>query len=280
MVSLFPSGQDFPAASDTLSYISLIHPRTMEPSKFLLNETSAKLFEIQTIDRGSVSNGSFLVSNPSVLVHSTEMQIFTRVDPLLILLNPLTTVANETGPFLDYMDVMNMMIEHAADTALGTTKLLQVLNSPVGSVREKLVANFFDSKNIMDRCLVRLNGDKVVSYLRNCLECLVKSIDTSTVVECSGNRDNAKLICLELIRSYISADWYSRLTESLGYTTEGLYVEESKPSETADRSRTDAENKAMKRPASANTETQTAKKTREIAKSCMKMTSFFKPKGC
>ena len=279
MVSLIPSGDDFPANSDTLSYIHLVHPRTMETSKFLLNETSAKLFEIQLIDRGSVSNGSFLVSDPSVLVHATEMRILTRADPLLILLGAITAVAPETGPFLDYMDVMNMMIESAGTSGgPGMTKLLQVLNGPAGNIREKLVSNFFDSKSVLDRCLVRLNGDKVVAYLQNRCECVAKSTAMQSVAECSGNPDNAKLVALELVRSYIPADWYSRLTGVLGYTTEGLYVEESKPTEAVDQPRNNTEGK--KRPANSNTESQTAKKAKEIAKSCMKMTSFFKPKGC
>jgi hypothetical protein len=275
MVSLFPSGADFPASSDTLSYISLTHSRTMESSKFLLNESAAKLFEIQLVDRGSVSNGSFLVSDPSVLVHKTEMKIFTRVDPLLILLGPLTTVAPETGSFMDYMDVMNMMIEMSTtgDGVASMTKLFQVLNSPVGDIREKLIDKFFDSKCVLDRCLVRLNGKKVVTYLRNRCEVVAKMIDTESLVECYGNPDNSRLVALELVRSYIATDWYNRLTAVLGYTAEGLYVEESKPLERGgDESR--SEGKPVKRP---NTN---SKKAREIAKTCMKMTSFFKPKGC
>ena len=275
MVSLFPAGEDLPKSSDTLSYISLVHPRTNELSKFLLNETACKLFEIQLVDRGSVSNGSFLVATKSSrLIQSTELRIFTRADPVLILLGQLAAVAPETSPYLDYMDVMNMMVERAADQA-SMAKLLQVLN-----IRDLLLQNVFESKSVLDRCLVRINPDKLLAYLRLRLEVVAKAIvtDDCRLVECQGNLANVQVVALELVRSYLPPDWYERLLAVVGFNTHGLYVEEQIRCEPS-AVKTGDKNEVKKRP-NQNTETQTAKKAREIAKSCMKMTSFFKPKDC
>ena len=282
MVSLFPSGADFPTPTETLSYVSLTHPRTGESSVFLLNESSAKLFEIQMLNRGTVSNGSFLVEDPSVLVHNSQLKMFTRVDPLLILLGPVSACAPETGPFLDYMDVMNMMIENSNEKS-GMTKILQVLNSPSGNIRERLLDNFFESKSVLDRCLVRISSTKIIDYLNQRLEIVLKAIDPESFVECTGNDANKRLVALELVRSYIHVDWYNRLVERVGFDTVGLYVEESKAVGDTPHSRANGDgpsSKTTKRPNANAAESQTAKKAREVAKSCMKMTSFFKPKGC
>jgi hypothetical protein len=279
MVSLFPS-EDVPKSSDSLSYISLVHPRTNELSKFLLNESTCKLFEIQLVDRGSVSNGSFLIqSAPSRLVQSKDLRIFTRADPILILLGQLTMAAPESSSFIDYMDVMNVMVERAPDQA-SMAKVLQVLNSPTNNFRDQLLQNVFESKSVLDRCLVRIHPEKLLAYLRLRLEVAAKAIGAdNALVECQGNLANVQIVALELVRSYLPPEWYERLVAAVGFNTQGLYVEEQIRGDTGGVQKTEKSGDVKKRP-NQNTETQTAKKAREIAKSCMKMTSFFKPKDC
>ena len=264
MLSIFPND----CVSDTkLVIVDLIHPRTNQPASFALNLESCKVFEIQSISRGPQSNGSFLVGDN--LFHHTELNVYTLVDPLLILLGPLTVA--ESGSFIDYIDCMNEMIEKSVEVKDGMSLLLQTLNKTL-KFKERLMMKFCDSKCILDRVLVRLNNDKVLTYLEERVGVVKNFMETSGVylVECSSGR--FEIVALELIRSYIPENWYEMLVGKLGYSTDILFAEAKVQEEVAVE---------KKRPAPVAAQP-TAKKQKDIAvaKSCMKMTSFFKPKGC
>jgi len=267
-----------------MSFITLTHPRTGTDTSFLLS--SSKLFEIHNLDRGSFQSGSFLIGS-DYLFPTSNMTIFTRIDPVLLLIPLIAQAAPETGPFIDYVDCMNRVIEQASPSLLpGMAKLIQALNSSAldDVFRTRVIHNIMETRQVLDRCLVRMNDEKVMNFFVRKLDSLVSvmSLTGGGIVECAPNpRELNKIVALELLRSYLSEDWYSRLTDRLGYNTDSLFALQVGNASGGTNSGSGDATGPVKRPA-AGSGAPTAKKMKEIAvaKNCMKMTNFFKPKGC
>ena len=242
-----------------------------------------RVYEVQVVTRGSQSNGSFLVE-PDMLIHRTDLRIQTEVDPFFILLEPFIQAASAEGPFIDYIDAMNGIIERSAvaETAReGATRLVQCLNQSA-NFKQLFIDNFCDARTVIDRDLVRVNKGKIITWLKSKLALVEEYLISTNVylVETCGQPDQlSKILALELIRSYVSESVYLELVADIGYSTDSLFADTPVQSQ-------DGENKlpsngdSKKRPAPV-TNHPTAKKLKEIsvAKSCMKMTSFFKPKS-
>jgi hypothetical protein len=281
MLSIFPKSE-YPTLHDKLSYISLLHPRTGVPASFLL--CTDRLFEIQTIDRGSYQSGSCFVGAHH-LYQTSQLRVYSRVDPLLLLLNKFGEVVPQSGPFIDYIDCMNLLIDEKFRD--GMTVLIQSLNrdQSVNSAitghrpfKDRLIENFFDTRQVLDRLLVRLNEEKVLSWLVTKVEKVVAFMDKDGggIMESAANpKELNKIISLELVKSYLSDAWYEKLASRIGYRTDSLFGLDSPVA-----TQTSVSAGGIKRPAPVAAPT--AKKLKEIAvaKTCMKMTSFFKPKGC
>ena len=129
----------------------------------------------------------------------------------------------------------------------------------------------------MDRCLVRIDRGKVVAWLVGKVETVTEYMKKSNIylVETASNVEQfSKLAALELLRAYVNDDLLTEMVKVIGYDTDSLFgavefLENDLP-----------QNGGVKRPAAASTQP-AAKKMKEmaIAKSCMKMTAFFKPKS-
>lgn len=183
------------------------------------------------------------------------------------------------GPYVDYIDCMNLIIEKSSGEMV---TLVQALNgSP--NFRALLISNFCEHKKVLDRDMLRFNRDKLMVWLRQKVDIVTSYILSSEMylVEVAGNPvELAKISALELIRSYVSDSVFADLVSAVGFNTDSVFAVQAAPS--VEQSENDApKNGALKRPQSGNASSQpSAKKQKDaaIAKSCMKMTSFFKPK--
>lgn len=283
MISIFPTTE----SSDSIKQlvpIHLVHPRSNRPARFLLNESNRALMETQTVTRGCQSNGSFLI-HPNKLVHKTELRIHNAVDPFFLILGPLLSAAPPTGSFIDYIDCMNMMIEKTTDQRCndGMVRLLQCMNkSP--NFKDVLLSNFCDFRTVLDRVLLRMDKSKIINWLTSKVdlaERLLASEDVYIVEVASNPAENARIVALELIRSYIPEELYKDLSEALSMNTDSLFGEiESPAAFQAENHKPGNGSADTKKRQSVASSQPTAKKMKEIAvaKTCMKMTSFFKPK--
>ena len=284
MINLFPSAQE--NTFKDLTLLKLIHPRSNSIAHFAFHQNTKKLFEIQAVTRGSQSNGSFLVT-PDLLVPKTEMRLYSEIDPFFLLLQPLLDSSPEDGPFIDYIDCMNLMIERTIERGKeGMTVLLQVLNSS-GNFKSLFIENFCDHRTVVDRDLIKANRVKIVYWLRGKVELVEEYLKSSGVylVETAGSPESfSKIAALELIRSYLSdSNIYQGLVNNLGFNTDSLFgeVEQSNQGFTTENQKphNGAPSDAKKRQSNVSAQP-SAKKLKEmaVAKNCMKMTSFFKPK--
>lgn len=283
MISLFPNTESSGSIKQLVP-IHLIHPRSNGPARFLLNESNRALMETQTVTRGSQSNGSFLI-HPDKLVHKTDLTIHSAIDPFFIILGPLVSAAPPTGSFIDYIDCMNMMIEKTTDQRCkdGMVRFLQCMNKSL-NFKDLLLSNFCDSRTVVDRVLVRADKSKIINWLKSKVdlaERLLANQDVYIVEIASNPAGNARIVALELIRSYIPEDLYKDLSEALSMNTDSLFGEIESPAASQVENHKPGNGSAdtKKRPSVAASQP-TAKKMKEIAvaKTCMRMTSFFKPK--
>ena len=272
MLSLVPT-IDLHSNTETLH---LVHPRTNTVCKFRFDANSRKLFEVQSVTRGTLSDGSFLVGTDA-LFHSTKLSVQTRIDPFFLLLPGLIAAVPSSGPFTDFIEVLNLVIEQSPfeEARAGMTRLAQVLNESC-SFRSLLIEKFCDHRSVLDRIMVRVNDEKVMTFLKKKLEALETFIIRNQVylVEASSGDPGVlnRVVALELLRSYISERLYEAFSKEIGINTDALFREVEEVVEVKNEG-------AKKRPNAAAAGQPTAKKAKEIAvaKSCMKMTAFFKP---
>jgi hypothetical protein len=269
MISLVPTC----TSPEETHVIELNHPRTSTPCPFIFATSSfgfPKLFEAQILNRGTYSNGSFLLS-PDLLFHKSTLTIFSQVDPLIMILGPLLQSVPAEGPFIDYVDAMNMVIERSG----GWTKILTSIDTnPEWSLRWKtaLTTNFCDSRNVMDRLLIRVDLSKVIEYLSQRVTRLAESLSDLELVENHSEESRTKsMIALELFKTYLPPSVSALLITKLGFDSGSLFPskEESSSSTSAKRVIPPSQPPVAKK----------AAKEVAIAKNCMKMTSFFKPRG-
>ena len=273
MISVFPTGVD---SSTEKEILSLIHPRTNTVCDFLCLTNNEyvypfifpnvfreyiSLFEIQSVNRGPVANGSFLVGSDS-LFHATNLRIYTRFDPIFFILGGLFVVAPSTGSFIDYIDAMNLIITEVHKNSPGMTRLIQLL-SRKKKFQNFILENFCDNRNVCDRILLRINLEKLFSFLKTKLQQIQDFIIEKNIYL---SETGDVRFAMELLRSYIPEPLYLVLNEEL--KIEPLYVEHE-----------EVEKEDEKREAKRRmTKPVAQKKELAVAKSCMKMTSFFKPK--
>ncbi len=185
---------------------------------------------------------------------------------------------------MDYIDAMNGMIDKAADSEdvrKGMTVLLTSLNT-FDKFKQTLLNSLLDSKSIMDRTMVRVNLEKITEYLVSRVERLSGqcagldlSEDQPVPEQTPSRRRRPSLIALELIKAYIPESLAHLLIARLGYDSSLVFnppVEEHAKQTTGEKRTVHQESKSHQ---------PTAKKMKQvaIAKTCMKMTSFFKPRG-
>jgi hypothetical protein len=279
--------------SGDLDAVKLVHPRTCSVANFLLDKSKRRyiiffrsvkcyrLYEVQSVVRGQLSSGSFLVESPGLLVPNQELAIYSEMDPFFLLVDPLLAVAAEEGPFIDYIDCMNGMIEKSESPDMQI--LIQILNNSP-NFRDLFISNFCESRNALDRQLVRTCRKKIFDWLVGKVNTVANYIKESDIylVEVAGNPDHlSKITALELIRSYISESLFDELVKVIGYNTESVFGDEIAIENEAPKN--GHSGPAAKRPnpdKSASSSQPSAKKQKElaVAKTCMKMTSFFKPK--
>lgn len=288
MISLFPARG---LSTPKFESLKLVHPRTGSPASFLLDRPQrryvdclfldhlCRLYETQSVVRGQQSNGSFLLASPGSLLGNTDLAVYTEIDPFFILLDPLMAACTAEGPFVDYIDCMNIIIENSSGQMV---TLVQALNASP-NFRSSLINNFCDHKNVLDRDMVRFNRDKLLIWLKQKVDRVTSYVLTSDLylVEVAGNpAELAKITALELIRSYVSDSVYEDLVSAIGFNTDSVFAVQTAPS--VEQTENDGpKNGPVKRPQPGQSFSQpSAKKQKDaaIAKSCMKMTSFFKPK--
>jgi hypothetical protein len=214
---------------------------------------------------------------PGALLPKSELICYSRFDPFFALLEPLSKTAPENGPFIDYIDCMNGIIERAG---LNMQILVQVMNTRP-NFKSLFIENFCERRTVMDRDLVRISDEKLVKWLKRKVELISQYIISTDVylVEVSANPEQlAKVTALELVRAYIPEHLYDALCQSLGYNTESVFSSTSQ--ETVQENK-EPSNGSTKRLNQEKQGLPPAKKQKEvaIAKSCMKMTAFFKPKS-
>ena len=253
MLTLIPS-----AYGSGGELITLLHPRTNQPTPFLL-QANNRLFETEYLVRGSNSDGSFFVGSDS-LFHSSRLRIFVEFDPFFFILQFL----KPEELFMDYFDIVNKVCTEAGH---GMTKLLQQLNSSSSNFRNLFVENFFDEKFVCHRQLLRLNREKISSFLTQKLDAIHQYLLNSNVhlVEC-GSID-PRTVALEILRNYITEQMYEEFSRKIGLCCKSAFDNNNSIA-------ISEEKKNAKPPTQPG-----AKKVKEIpiAKSCMKMTAFFKP---
>ena len=237
-----------------------------------------RVYEIQSVVRGQLSNGSFLLSSPGQLVPNPELTIYTEIDPFFLLIDSLIATAPEEGPFIDYIDCMNGIIEKSPSSDMQT--LIQVLNTSC-NFKSLFILNFCESRNAMDRDLVRLCRGKLFDWLVSKVHTVTKYLIDSDLylVEVAGNPQHlAKITALELVRAYISESVHEELVKVIGYNTDSIFSQIN-PTETVAVENEQPKNGPVKRLNPDKTQP-SAKKQKDmaVAKACMKMTSFFKPK--
>ena len=274
MISLKPSDC---FSEDKLTELKLVHPRTNSVATFLLDSQRRKLYETQKLVRGQLSDGSFLVTDPGKLVPKTELNIISQIDPFFLILDSVMSVAPQDGPLIDYIDCMNGIIEKSPPDM---QTLIQIYNTSP-NFKSLFISSFCEHRNVLHRDLIRVSRDKVFEWLSSKVRLTEEHIKSSSIylVEVAGNPDKlAKITALELIRSYLSESMYEQLTKILGYNTDSVFAQtvvETPPENQAPT------NGAAKRPNPDKSTQPSAKKQKEaaVAKSCMKMTAFFKPKA-
>jgi hypothetical protein len=103
------------------------------------------------------------------------------------------------------------------------------------------------------------------------------------LVEVAPNLDEfPKIFALELVRCYITEELFTQLVTHMGYNTELIFADKTQSDcENTRTANSSSVNSVAKRPSSAPSQQSTAKKQKDaaIAKTCMKMTAFFKPKS-
>lgn len=274
MIALKPSDD---VKEEEVTKIQLVHPRTNALSTFLLKKDKRKLYEIQKVVRGQLSNGSFLVSNPGTLVPKTELTIISEIDPFFLIIESLMTSASQEGPLIDYIDCMNGIIEKSTQDM---QTLIQTLNASP-NFKSLFIDLFCEHRNVLDRDLVRVSREKVFQWLSNKVTITEEYIRSSNLylVEVVAIPDQlAKITALELVRSYINEALYNELVKVLGYNTDSVFAQTIVESPAENLPPT---NGAPKRPNPDKHSQPSAKKQKDaaVAKSCMKMTAFFKPKA-
>lgn len=236
--------------------------------------------------RGSRSNGSFLVE-PDKLVHRTNLTIHSEIDPFFILLPYMIIVSsNPEGLFIDFIDFLNAMIASCESERgkEGLTKLIQALNSS-SNFKEVICENFFETRNVMDRLLVKPRKEGMLTWLSSKIKLIDEYIRSSNVflVEVAANPEEfPKIFALELVRCYITEELFTQLVGHVGYNTELIFAEKTPTDcENTHTAHSSSVNSVAKRASSAPSQQSTAKKQKDaaIAKTCMKMTAFFKPKS-
>lgn len=193
---------------------------------------------------------------------------------------------NFEGPYIDYIDCMNAIIDIARSEREkdGLTLLVQTLNRS-SNFKDLFCAHFCDNRHAMDRLLVKFSKSRIHSWLRTKLLFLEGYIRTNKtyLVEISANPDElSKIFALEVLRCYISENLFTEMIADLGYTTESMFADKTPiESENCYTSNGSASNASAKRPVPTQSHQPSAKKQKDaaIAKTCMKMTAFFKPKS-
>lgn len=207
-------------------------------------------------------------------MNHTELTIYSEFDPFFFLLDPLRQTKD--GPFIDYIDCMNSIIEKSSEQI---QSLIQILNTSP-NFKSVFISNFCDHKNVLDRDLIRLNQDKLLAWLETKVNLLTDFLFKSEtyLVEVSGNpAELAKITALELVRAYISDCLYLELVEKLGFNTDSVFAIATPPPALPEN---DAPKNGKRSQPGSSSAQPSAKKQKEaaIAKNCMKMTAFFKPK--